>query len=54
MCLVSLSPVYIDMQEICEICTRRVNKAIEAMDVGGQILGSGVLAKVQFRKTYNA
>jgi hypothetical protein len=36
----------IDMQEIAEICTRRVNKAIEAMDVGGQINGAGVLAKV--------
>ncbi len=34
------------MQGIAEICSRHVEKAIEGMDRGGNIVGSGVLAKV--------
>ena len=34
------------LQGIAEMCNSRVNKAIQAMDVNGEIVGTGVLAKV--------
>ena len=39
-----------DLQEVTSICSRRVNQAIEVMeeDEEGQVIGSGVLAKVSW------